>query len=91
MIGGKDIIQLKSNYIPKGLIALEKLFDQNDVSKDPKVQPAGNDIEDQNIRTEDSPWIVKLSRNFPLVEKERYIHLMKKYTDVFAWIYEDLK
>ena len=87
MIGGKDIIQLKSNYIPKGLIALEKLFDQNDVAKDPKVHPTGNDMEDQNIRTKDSPWIVKLSRNLSLAEKERYIHLMKNYTDVFAWIY----
>ena len=64
MIGGKDIIQLKRNYIPKNLIPLEKPFDQNEVSKYPKVQPAGNDIEDQNIGTEDSPRIVKLSRNF---------------------------
>ena len=39
VIGGKDIIQLKNNYIPKGLIPLEKMFDQNDVAKDPKVQP----------------------------------------------------
>ena len=27
MIGGKTIIQLKSNSIPKGLIDLDKLFD----------------------------------------------------------------
>ena len=52
VIGGKDIIQLKSNYIPKALIPLEKLFDGNYVSKDPKVQPIKNDIEDQNIGTE---------------------------------------
>ena len=24
-------------------------------------------------------------------EKEEYVNLMKKYTDVFAWSYEDLK
>ena len=60
MIGRKDIIQLKINYIPKGIIPLEKLFDQNDVAKDPKVQPDENDIQDQNIETEDSPKIVKL-------------------------------
>ena len=36
-IGGKDIIQLKSNFIPRGLIPLEKLFYyQNDVFKDQK-------------------------------------------------------
>ena len=86
-----DIIQLKINYIPKGLIPLEKFFDQNYVVKDPKVHPTGNDIEDRNIGTEDSPRIVKLSRNFPVAEKERYIHLMKNYTNVFAWSYEYLK
>ena len=46
MVGRKEIIQLKSNFIPRGLIPLEKLFDQNDVAKDPKVQPVDNAIED---------------------------------------------
>ena len=48
-LGGKDIIQLKSNFIPRGLIPLEKLFDQNDVAKDLKVKPTDNAIEDRNI------------------------------------------
>ena len=73
MIGGKDIIQLKSNYIPKVLIHLNKLFDQNDVAKYPDVQPNKNDIEDQNIGTGDSPKIVKLSRNLPVAEKENIL------------------
>ena len=72
MIGEKYIIQLKINYIPKGIIPLENLFDQNDVSKDPKFQPTENDIEDQNVGTQDSPKIVKLSRNLPVKEKEEY-------------------
>ena len=45
MIGGKYIIQPKSNYIPKGLIPLENLFDQNDVAKYPKVHPNEKDIQ----------------------------------------------
>ena len=91
MIGGEDIIHLKSNFIPKGLIPLEKLFDQNDVAKDTKVKPADNAIEDRNIGTEENPKIVKLSKKLPEKEKEEYVKLMKKYTDVFAWSYEDLK
>ena len=87
IIGGRDIIQLKSNYIPKCLIPLEKLFDQNDVSKDPKVQPVENDIEDQNIGTKDVPGIVKLYKNLFVSKKEKYINMMKNYIDVFAWIY----
>ena len=65
MLSGKDIIQLKSNFIPRGLIPLEKLFDQNDVAKNPKVHPAKNVVEDQNIGTEETPKIIKLSKNFP--------------------------
>lgn len=34
-----DVIQLKNNAIPRGLVPLEKLFDQNDVVKNPKVVP----------------------------------------------------
>ena len=62
-LGGKDIVQLKSNHIPRGLIPLEKFFDKNDVVKDPKVKPAENSVEDKNIGTEENPKIVKLSKN----------------------------
>ena len=66
VIGGKDIINLKINYIPTGLIPLEIFFYQNNVAKDPKVQHVENDIEYQNIETKDVPRIVKLSKNFPV-------------------------
>ena len=89
-LGGKDIAQSKSNHIPRGLIPLEKLFDQNDV-RDPKVKPAENVVEDKNIGTEENPKIVKLSKKFPAKEKDEYVNLMKKYTGVFAWSYDDLK
>ena len=69
---------------------MEKLFDQNDVAKNPKVNPIENAIEDRNIGTEENPKIINLSKNFPVKEKEEYVNLMK-YTDVFAWSYEDLK
>ena len=36
--GNSKFFQLKNNSIPKGLIPLEKLFDQNDVFKSPKIQ-----------------------------------------------------
>ena len=35
--------------------------------------------------------IIKLSKKLLEKEKEEYVKLMKKYTDVFAWSYEDLK
>ena len=90
-LGGKDNIQLKNNFIPRGLIPLEIFFDQNDVAKNPKVKPVENAIEDRNIGTKENPKIVKLSKKLPEREKEEYVKLMKKYTYVFAWSYEYLK
>ena len=88
---GKDIVQLKSNHIPRGLSPLEKFFDQNDVARDPKVKPAEDVVEDKNIGTEDNPKIVRLSKKLPAKEKDEYVKLMKKYIDVLAWSYNGLK
>ena len=86
-LGGKDIVQLKNNNIPRGLIPLESLFDQNDVAKEPKFEPAIDAVEDKNINTKEGPKIIKLSKKLPVEEKYGYVKLMKKYTDVFAWSY----
>ena len=90
-LGGRDIVQLKRNDIPRGLIHLESLFDQNDVARDPKVELSTDAVKDVDIGTEGDPKIVKLSKKFPTKEKEGYANLMKNYTDVFAWSYEYLK
>ena len=57
---------MKSNHIYRVLIPLEKLFDQNDVSMDPKVKH----VEDKNIGTKDNPKIVRLSKKLPAKEKD---------------------
>jgi hypothetical protein len=90
-IAGKDIMQLKNNTIPKGLVPLEKLFDNNDVAKSPKITANDGDVEDCNIGTQEDPNIIKLSKTLSLEVKKRYISLMKEFPDVFAWSYEDLK
>ena len=64
-LGGNNILQLKSNHIPRGLIPFEYLFDKNDVAKDPKVEPAMDVIEDIDIDTEGDPKIIKLSKRLP--------------------------
>ena len=91
MIGGKNIIHLKSNFIPKGIIPLETLFDHNYVDKNPTVHPNEEDIQDHNIGTEEHPRIIKILKKLPVNQKEKYIGLKKNYFDVFSWSYEDLK
>jgi hypothetical protein len=84
VIDGNEIIQLKNNCIPKGLVPLENLFDNNDVAKNPKVTPNESEAEDCNIGTENEPKFIKLSKSLTPKTKERYLKLMKEFSDVFA-------
>jgi hypothetical protein len=86
-----EILQLKDNVFPRGLVPLEELFDFNDVAKKPKIEPTGAEVEDCNIGTEQEPKMIKLSKSLPPAEKQKYINLFKEFIDVFAWSYEDLK
>ena len=38
------VINLKDNFLPKGLTPLEDLFDSNDVPRKPKMEPLRSDI-----------------------------------------------
>jgi len=87
----KDIIQLKSNTVPRGLIPLEEIFYSDDVARSPKVAPSDAKVEECNIGTEKDPKVIKISKNMTKEYKERYIKLMREFYDVFAWIYDDLK
>ena len=40
-----EILNLKDNFLPKGLVPLEDLFDSNDVGRKPKIEPLRVDIE----------------------------------------------
>jgi hypothetical protein len=90
-LGDKEIIQLKNNSFPKGLVPLEELFDHNDVAKTLRVVPSETEVEDLNIGTTSDPKYIKISRNLPEKARTEYLALLKKYTKVFAWRYEDLK
>ena len=46
---------------------------------------------DCKIGTAETPKIVKLSKALPIEQKDRYVSLMKKFDDIFAWLYEYLK
>ena len=64
-IANKEIIQVKNNSFPKGLVPLEELFDHNDVAKCPRMVPNGTKVEDSNKGTYEDQKIIKISTNFP--------------------------
>jgi len=70
---------------------LEELFDCNDVAKKPKIEPTWEAVEEHNIGSEKYPQMIKLSKSLPIVEKQKHISLLKEFSDVFAWCYEDLE
>jgi len=85
------VLQLKNNFIPKGLVHLEQLFDRNDVPVTPTILPKDDNIEVCNIGTEKEPKYIKLSKYILVDHKTIYLYLFKEYMDVFSWKYEDLK
>ena len=87
-LAGKDIIQLKNNTIPKNLVPIEEIFDNNDVPRNPKVSPNDAKVEDCNIGTQQESRIIKISKNLTI---ESNIKLMKEVSDVFAQSYDHLK
>ena len=90
-LGDKEIIQLKNNSFPKGLVPLEELFDHNYVVKTPGVVPSKIEVEDFNIGTTNDLKYIKISKNMPEKARVEYLALLKKYTKVFSWRYQDLK
>jgi hypothetical protein len=90
-IVGREIIQLKNNTIPKGLVPLEKSFDENDMDKSPRVSPNESEVDEFNIGTIKEPKIFKLYKSLSSKHRKKYIELMRQFSDVFAWSYEDLK
>ena len=86
-----EVLQLKNNCIPKGLIPLEKIFDQNDVSKSPRMQANDEEVETCNLGTVVVPKMINIFKFLSVEMKHKYIEMMKKFIDVFAWSYAYLK
>ena len=70
-LASKDIIQLKSNSFPRGLVPLEDIFDSNDVAKRPRVAPRDDEVEECNIGTEADPKVIKISKNLTKESREK--------------------
>jgi hypothetical protein len=91
-VTGHDIVEMKTNHIPRGLVPLESLFDNNDVSRGAAMKNQEEEIKDCNIGTAENPKIINLSKALVAEQRDRYVSLIKKFVDTFAWSYvKDLK
>jgi hypothetical protein len=90
-MAGHDIVDLKTNHIPREMVPLERLFDSNDVYKGDAMKNQEEEITDCNIGTTENPKIIKLSKEITLEQRGRYVNIFKKFSDIFSWSYEYLR
>jgi hypothetical protein len=90
-IANHRMLVLKNNQILKGLIPLERLFDQNDIPLKSTLQPQPEEVEDCDVGTKEEPRMVKISKYLPPEVKSKYKDLLGQYKDVFAWSYKELR
>jgi len=90
-IGKDSIIQLPSNHIPKGLIPLEILFDQNDMPYKAAQNEDLSAVYKHDIGGPSQPRYVNLSTHLSTEKCSEYCNSMRQFADVFSWEYSDLK
>jgi hypothetical protein len=74
----------------KGLIPLERLFDQNDIPIKSTLQPQPEEVGDCDMGTKEESKMVKISKLLPPKIKGKYKDLLKKFKDIFTWSYDEL-
>ena len=82
-IAGHKIIELKSNFIPKSLVPLERIFSKDDTPLKLVVQSLEENVMDCNIGTLEHPRMVKISKALIAEQRNRYIKLLKEYVMFF--------
>jgi hypothetical protein len=84
-IAAHEIVQLSANIIPKGLVPLERIFDNNDVAIKLENGERDSEVLQYNVAREKDPKHVNLASH--LTEKQRayYGELLKEFVDIFTW------
>ena len=67
------------------------MFLKDDILAKPPLQSSEENVINCNIGTESQPKIAKISKLLSKENRKKHINLLKKFVDIFAWSYEDLK
>ena len=90
-MGKHNIVQVSSNYIPRGLVPLEDLLDHNDVPFKPAKKEKDPTVQEKNIGIQSHPKLINLSTKLTANQRSKFCILIKEFADVFSWEYSDLK
>lgn len=90
-IFGQEVVQFKTTKIPRGLVVLETIFDNQDRSQIDTRKYNVKDLEEVNLGIEEIPKKVYIGKKLSPKIRQDLIGLLRKYRHVFAWSYDDLK
>ena len=90
-IFGQEVIQLKTNKVPKGLVILENMFDNHDRTKCAAKDCKPQELEEVNLGTNEAPKKVYIGRNLSTKIRKTLIDLLRKFKHAFSWSNDDLK
>jgi ribonuclease HI len=79
------------NPSPRGITALEKIFDMHDMHKKKKEAIKPSSYIEINIGTEEVPRLIKIGKGTSEKGRKQLISLVNEYRDVFAFTYDELK
>ena len=76
-VDDKNIVQLPSNYIPRGIVPLEELFDHNDIPLKPTKKEQDPAIQEKNIGSQSHPKPINLSTELTIDQRSKFCGLIK--------------
>lgn len=87
----KDILQLKTNKIPKELVELERLIDNKDMANFKPNTGSCEEVEKINLESENNHREVYIGKKLTPKIRTALVNLLRNYKHVFGWSYDDLK
>ena len=85
IVFGQEILQLKMNKLPKGLVMLESAFDNQDRFTSEVKDKNPKELEEVNLGIVEAPKKVYIGKKISPKIKKALIDLLKKYRHVLAW------
>jgi hypothetical protein len=79
------------NPAPRGITALENIFDRHDMHKKKKEVIKPSSYIEVNIGIEEAPRLIKIGKGTSEKERKQLISLVSEYRDVFSFTYDELK
>ena len=88
-----EILNLKTNTVPKGMVELEHIFDHDEsaLNKRTAEEKGIEECDSYNLGIDDDPKMVRVGKACTQQEREDMLKLLSEYKDIIAWSYEELK